>query len=190
MEITTERLILRNFNENDMEDLYLLLKDNDTNKYLPWYPLKSIDETIEFYNNRILQKYIDNIGYFYAICLKDNKPIGYIAISNRNGNNFGYALRKEFWNKGIATEASLKMIEILKDNNFKFITAVHDVNNIPSGEVMKKIGMVYKYSYKEKWQLKNKIITFRMYQLNFDNSDFIYKGFLDKYPEHFIEDSL
>ncbi|EFU15263.1 hypothetical protein [Enterococcus faecalis] len=54
---------------------------------------------------------------------------------------------------------------------------------------MKQIGMTYCYSYKEQWQPKNVLITFRMYQLNLDgHADRVYKKYWDTYPDHFIED--
>lgn len=52
-----------------------------------------------------------------------------------------------------------------------------------------KVGMLYKYSYKEMWQPKNYEVTFRMYQLNFDGVDRTYTEYWDKYP-HFIEQNL
>lgn len=36
---------------------------------------------------------------------------------------------------------------------------------------MQALGMRYKYSYEEMWQPKNFLVTFRMYQLNFDGND-------------------
>lgn len=33
--LETERLILRKFTENDIEALFLILKDGDVNKFLP-----------------------------------------------------------------------------------------------------------------------------------------------------------
>ena len=53
---------------------------------------------------------------------------------------------------------------------------------------MKNVGMKYCYTYKEMWQPKNILVTFRMYQLNFDNNkNRVYKEYWDKYPEYFIE---
>ncbi len=70
-----------------------------------------------------------------------------------------------------------------------FITATHDIHNSGSGKVMQKIGMKYQYSYQELWQPKKIVVTFRMYQLNFDNKqDRIYMEYWNKYPEHFIEE--
>ena len=58
------------------------------------------------------------------------------------------------------------VIDQLKKDEIPYITATHDINNPRSGEVMKKLGMKYQYSYKEQWQPKDILVTFRMYQLN------------------------
>ena len=186
----TQRLIIRKFNIDDTEALFSILSDEEVNKYLPWYPFKSLEDT----KNHLVNFYLntnDNADFYrYAVCLKENNiPIGYIHFENDNDNNdFGYGLKKEYWNKGIITEAAKTVIEELKRNNVKYITATHDRNNIASGEVMKKIGMTYKYSYEELWQPKNFLVVFRMYQLNLDNNkDRVYKGYLEKYSNHFIE---
>ena len=42
-----------------------------------------------------------NNEYSLAICLKDNDPIGYIKVDADESHDLGYALRKEFWHKGI-----------------------------------------------------------------------------------------
>ena len=69
-----------------------------------------------------------------------------------------------------------------------YITATHDINNPRSGNVMKALGMRYRYSYQELWQPKNLLVTFRMYQLNFDHNDErVYKEYWNKYANHFIE---
>lgn len=87
------------------------------------------------------------------------------------------------------TEASKSLVSLLKKEGIPYITATHDVENYRSGNVMKQIGMTYCYSYKEQWQPKNVLITFRMYQLNLDgHADRVYKKYWDTYPDHFIED--
>lgn len=190
--INTERLILRNFeiNDKDLSALFSILSDVEVNKYLPWYPLKNIEEAVEFYKERILPIYEKHKGYYFAVCLKeDNVPIGYVTVSADESHDFGYALKKEYWNQGIGTEAAQAVIKFLKDNNYSYITATHDINNISSGRVLQKLGMTYAYSYKELWQPKNKWITFRMYQMNFDQEQTrVYKGYWNKYPTHFIEE--
>ncbi len=188
--LNTQRLIIRKFNIDDTEALFSILSDEEVNKYLPWFPFKSLEDTKNHLVNFYLKTNDNNNFYRYAVCLKENNiPIGYIHFENNNDNNdFGYGLKKEYWNKGIITEAAKTVMEELKRNNVKYITATHDRNNIASGEVMKKIGMTYKYSYEELWQPKNFSVVFRMYQLNLDNNkDRVYKGYLEKYSNHFIE---
>lgn len=182
--IESDRLILRNFEEKDIEPLYLLLRDEEVNKFLPWFPVNSIEETKKFYENRF-----KNNKYSLAICLKkDNRPIGYVTVEADESHDFGYALRKEFWHNGITTEACKALIEELKKAGIPYITATHDRENPRSGNVMRQLGMKYCYSYEEQWQPKNIPVIFRMFQLNFDGqTDRVYQKYWNKYNVHFIE---
>ncbi len=186
--LETRRLILRKFTEQDMEALFLILQDEEVNKFLPWYPVKSMEETISFYE----EKYAQPQAYAYAIeLLEDNFPIGYIKVDMEEPHDFGYGLRKEFWQLGIVTEAAKAVIEQVKKDELPYITATHDRNNPRSGGVMQNVGMSYQYSYEEQWQPKNFLVTFRMYQLNLDgNEDRIYKKYWDTSVVHFIEFNL
>ena len=47
----------------------------------------------------------------------------------------------------------------------------YDIKNNHSGNVMKKVGMHYCYSYKEQWMPKNRPVIFRMYQINLDGKN-------------------
>ena len=187
--LETERLILRKFSEEDLHALFLILKDGEVNKFLPWYPMKSLEETKRFYEERYASKYAQQQAYAYAICLKeDNFPIGYIKVDMEEHHDLGYGLRKEFWHRGIVTEAGKAVVEQVKRDGLPYITATHDQKNPRSGNVMKKLGMKYCYSYEEQWQPKDFPVIFRMYQLNFDGKDdFIYKKYWDMSCHHFIE---
>lgn len=188
--LETERLILRKFIEEDIEDLFLILTDEDVNKFLPWFPIKSIDEAKAFYEERYASKYRQLQAYAYAICLKsDNHPIGYIKVDMEEHHDFGYGLRKEFWHRGIASEAGKAVVEQVKKDGLPYITATHDRNNPRSGSVMQACGMKYCYTYEELWLPKNFLVTFRMYQLNFaKKQDWVYKEYWDKHSVHFIEE--
>lgn len=190
--LETKRLILRKFTENDIEALFNIYRDEDVNTYLPWYTVKSLKEAKTFFDEKYLAAYRMDKGYRYAICLKtDNVPIGYVNVSVDDHHDLGYGLRKEFWHKGIVTEASKAVIEQVKKDGFLYITATHDVKNPRSGGVMKQLGMSYKYSYEEQWQPKDILVTFRMYQLNFDGQeDRTYKKYWDNSSVHFVEDMI
>lgn len=190
--LETEKLILRKFTKDDLDALFLILKDKEVNKFLPWYPMKNLEETKRFYEERYAAKYAEPQAYAYAICLRsDNYPIGYIKVDISDSYDLGYGLRKEFWHKGIVSEAAQALVEQLKKDGIPYITATHDINNPRSGSVMKRIGMEYKYSYEELWQPKNFLVTFRMYQLNLDgNKDRVYKKYWNTYKKHFVEENV
>lgn len=190
--LETERLILRKFTENDIEALFAIYKDEEVNTYLPWFPLKSLEEAEKFLKDKYIEAYKQSKGYEYAICLKeDNIPIGYVKVSIEENHDLGYGLRKEFWHKGIVTEASRAVVEQVKKDGFLYITATHDIKNPRSGGVMKQLGMEYKYSFEEQWRPKDILVTFRMYQLNFDGQNArVYKEYWNKNAVHFIENDI
>ena len=182
--LETERLLLRRFSENDLYALFKIHSDKDVNTYLPWFPLQSIEEASLFLRERYLDTYRQPYGYKYAICLKnDNIPIGYVNIGINEPHDLGYGLLKAFLRNGIVTEAANAVIHQVKKDGIPYITATHDIKNPRSGNVMKRLGMLYQYSYKEQWQPKNILTTFCMYQLNLDGQDKrVYKGYLDQSP--------
>lgn len=185
--IKTERLILRPFNENDLEAIFKIFSDEKINTFLPWYPVKTMEEAKTFYEER----YANPEDYCFAICLKeDNVPIGYINVSMDESHDFGYGLLEAYWRKGIASEASRAVMEFVKKEGLPFVTATHDVNNPHSGYVMQALGMTYRYTYQELWQPKNFLVHFRMYQMNFDGSDTTFQKYWNMYDVHFIEENL
>ncbi len=187
--LETERLILREFAESDLEAFYEIYSDEEVNQFLPWFPLKSMEEAKAVYKKQIQERHGEYFSYHYAICLKDdNYPMGYVNVEVHDGNDLGYGLRKEFWHRGIVTEACKAVIEQLKRDGIPYITATHDINNPKSGSVMKRLGMKYRYSYEEQWQPKDILVTFRMYQLNFDEpEDWVYKKYWERSAVHFVE---
>ncbi len=191
-QLETERLILRKFTPQDAEAVFRIFSDPVVNTFLPMFPLQTQAEAREYLQKRFLDFYRKPEGYRYAVCLKENpEPVGYVHLAEDESHDFGYGLRKEFWNQGIITEAGRAVVERLKKDGLPYITATHDVNNPASGAVMRKIGMTYCYSYEEQWQPKDKLVTFRMYQLNLDgNKERIFWKYWNQYPVHFVEECL
>ncbi len=190
--LTTKRLILRRFTTQDIEAVFHLYHDPEVNTFLPMFPLQTLAEAERLVHQTYFKDYQATNNHHYAICLKsDNVPIGAVHVSGGESHDVGYALRKEFWHMGIVTEACRAVIEMLRFSGMPFVTATHDINNPRSGEVMKKIGMTYRYSYEEQWQPKNRLVTFRLYQLNFTvPPDYVYRTYWDTASVHWIEKNL
>ncbi len=190
--LETERLILRRFSEDDLDALFRIYSDEDVNTYLPWFPLRSMEEAGRFFQKTYADIYTQPRGYRFAVCLKsDNIPIGYVHADMTESRDFGYGLRKEFWRKGIVTEAGKAVVGRLGLDGVPYITATHDIRNPRSGGVMRRLGMRYQYSYVEQWRPKDIPVTFRMYQLNLDGqSDRVYMEYWDRSSARFRETEI
>ena len=188
--LTTPRLLLRRFTPDDAPAMWELLRDEEVNTFLPWFPVKTLEEARQHLQERYLSQYSRARSYHYAVCLRETgQLIGYANVSDTEARDLGYGFRKEFWHQGFATEAARAILEQLRRDGVPYITATHDVNNPHSGGVMRKLGMQYQYSYEEQWQPKNILVTFRMYQLNLDGKDRVYRAYWEQYP-HFVEEEF
>ncbi len=189
--LETQRLLLRKFTAADLDALYEIFRDEEVNTFLPWLPLKSLDDARNFYEARYVRAYRLPCAYRYAICLKaENIPIGYIHVASDDSHDLGYGLRREFWHRGIATEAGRAVIEQVRRDGIPYLTATHDVRNLRSGRVMQRLGMRYQYSYEEQWQPKNRLVLFRMYQLDLDGTEGrVFRRYWERSAVHFVESS-
>lgn len=88
-------------------------------------------------------------------------------------------------------EAAKAVLAQMKRDGMTYARATHDEKNPASGRVMEKIGMKYRYSYREQWQPKNIPVIFRIYQINLDGrDDRVYRAYWERYPEHFISERI
>lgn len=106
-ELETERLRLRRFTAEDAAAILAIFGDVEANTFLPWFPLKSLEEARQLFERQYQPVYRAERGYQYAICLKeDDIPIGYVKVDLDESHDLGYGLRHEFWHRGIAAEAA------------------------------------------------------------------------------------
>lgn len=52
--LQTKRLILRKFTENDLKSFYKIYSDKEANTFLPWYPLKTMEEAKKYMKNYLI----------------------------------------------------------------------------------------------------------------------------------------
>ena len=188
--LTTERLLLRPFQAGDEEAVFRIFSDRETNIFLPWFPLDAPEQAAGFMKERLFWPAGED-ACFFAVCLKDSEtPVGYVDLSGGEAHDFGYGLRSGLWHRGIISEAAAAVVGYLRAGGLPFITATHDVNNPRSGQVMKRLGMTYRYSYEEQWQPKDFPVIFRMYQLNLNGEYGTYRGYWNKYAKHFVESDV
>ncbi|WP_336006412.1 GNAT family N-acetyltransferase [Fusobacterium polymorphum] len=148
--LETERLILRAWEITDLDNFFEYASVNSVGEKAGWEHHKSKDESLE-----ILKMFIDEKKVFAIILKANQKAIGSIGVEecrqdldknleNLFGRELGYVLSKDYWNKGIMTEAVSKVIEycfkILKLN---YLIATCFNYNIASKRVLEKLNFKY-----------------------------------------------
>ena len=128
----------------------------------------------------------ENLHLTLAFLGETDRPIGYVHVDDGEAHDLGYALAREAWGHGYAAEAAAAAVNCLRSGGVPFITATHDADNPRSGAVMARIGMTYRYSYRELWQPKNRWVTFRMYQMELNGPWPDYPGYWNRWPCHWV----
>ena len=146
----TERLIVRQWQMNDYHDYFEFVSNPAVSKYLTFQPYKTYKQAKERIANMIAVYQKEPVKADFAILLKtENKVIGSIAISSFKPSvggvvRIGYMLNPKYQGKGYMTEAVVGLFKYIKKNNIaKRIEATHDVENVKSGNVMKRAGMTF-----------------------------------------------
>jgi len=156
--VETERLILREIEESDLEGMFALDSDPEVHKYLEQNPIQSKDETIAIIDF-IRNQYRDNgIGRWAIEDKKSGDFMGWtgLKLENKptNGHvdyiDIGYRLRREYWGKGIATESAIASLNYgFSALNYEEIFGAAHVANTASNIVLMKIGLEFieKFDY-------------------------------------------
>ncbi len=150
--IETERLIIRQIQATDTDDMFELHTDPEVHKYLANKTVKNKEEIIEII--RFLnQQYEDyGVGRWAIIDKKTNDFIGWTGLeyvtkevnNHKNYYDLGYRLHRKFWGNGIATESALASLDYGFDHlSLKEIHAIADCQNEGSNKILKKIGFQY-----------------------------------------------
>lgn len=141
----TDRLIIRRFEEKDLEDLYEYLSDPEVVKYEP-YKVMSREETKDNLHYRI------GSDEFYAVELKDtHKVIGNVYFGHRDFHSMelGYVFNYNYQKKGYATEACQAFITDAFAGNTHRIFAECDPQNKNSWILLERLGFLKEAHLKE-----------------------------------------
>lgn len=146
--LQTERLILRPWCQEDLEDFYEYARVDGVGQMAGWLPHESKETT-----QMILDSFITHKKTF-ALEL-NGKVIGSLGIetyneekfpelANLQGRSIGYVLSKEYWGKGLMPEAVKAVQKYLFDTvGLDFLLISHFVWNGQSRRVIQKCGFQY-----------------------------------------------
>jgi len=138
MILETTRLILRDFVENDFDDLYEYLSDFKTLEFEPYKPMNSKQVKLE------LQKRIKSNEYLAVVLKDENKVIGNLYLGNRKNNTIelGYVFNYKYWKNGYGIEACECLINSLFKQDIKRIYAECDPINKNSWHLLERLGFI------------------------------------------------
>ena len=146
----TERLIIREWQESDIQDLFDYAKQTSLSKFVSFKPYESLQDADDRIK-AIINKYKTNeIIRPYAIQLKtDKKVIGSIDVDDYSPKaegiiELGYILNEKYQGFGYVTEALIGMFKYIKRNGLaKRIVCKIDTENIKSRKVAERAGMTF-----------------------------------------------
>lgn len=146
--IETDRLILRPFEQTDLDDFFEYASVEGTGEMAGWYHHQDKQKSKE-----ILDLFISEDKTF-AVCLRQSgKVIGSLGIEKYGmedkltefdgyrGREIGYVLSRDYWGRGLMTEAVRAVIDYLfNECDLDFLTCGYYDFNSRSRRVQEKCG--------------------------------------------------
>ena len=156
--VETERLVLREILESDVDDLLELDSDPEVHRFLGNRPLKDKKEVYEVIKI-IRDQYVHyGIGRWAVIERSTGDFIGWSGLKfvretindHKDFYDIGYRLKRKFWGKGFATESAKASLQFgFNQLNLDEIYAAAHIENEASNRILKKIGLtpLEKFTY-------------------------------------------
>ncbi len=148
IELNTPRVLLRAWQESDLEPWIALNSDAENLRYFPrTYTAEESNSSF----NRLRDRLNENPFGLWAVEEKSSGEfMGFIGLAYQElpdvsfmpCHEIGWRLDKKYWGKGYATEAAKTVLEFgLKDLALPIIYSYTALKNQPSINVMRKIGL-------------------------------------------------
>ena len=145
--LETERLLLRRFDERDIEPLVAMDLDPEVRRYLGndlWDP----DELRKRAERAVhTPRDFGPLGFFAVTEKPDPAFLGWVCLKDLDGSDeieVGYRYRQAAWGRGIATEAARAVVAHgFGPGKLDRIVAVTNRDNVASQRVLEKCGLVF-----------------------------------------------
>ena len=145
MIIETDRLVLRRFRKEDLQDLYECLSDEAVVRFEPYRPM-DMNEVKKELDRRI------SSDEMIAVELTSNhRLIGNVYIGKRDGNalELGYVFNRQFWGQGYAEESCTALIRKAFSEGFHRIYAECDPCNAASWKLLERLGFTQEAHFRQ-----------------------------------------
>jgi RimJ/RimL family protein N-acetyltransferase len=146
MQIETQRLIIRSWQENDIDAYAGIVAKPEVMKFIKDSSMHDF-ETARDFVMRAIKVERERPWILWAVQHKtDQRLIGFCGFSKyKDDIEIGWRLNSEYWRRGLGTEAAGAVIEYgWNDLGFEHVVAIAQMGNTASIKIMKKIGMTYR----------------------------------------------
>lgn len=168
--LESERLLLRQLNDDDIQEVFELRSNPETMQFIPRPLLTNYEEALA-HIKMINDKIETNEGINWAVTMKgSDKLLGIAGHYRIQWHNFrseiGYMFLPECYGKGIATEVVGMLVDYgFNEMNMHSLEAVIDPGNTASGRVLEKNGFVKEAHILENEFFNGKFIDTVIYSL-------------------------
>jgi len=152
--LTTQRLVLRGPMEKDMQPMFDIHTDPDVMRYYGVKPYDTLDKSKK-HLDWLTKLHREEIGLRWIITLKDEDTyigdVGFYDWEKKHSRaEIGYILGKQYWGKGIMTEAIKAALDYgFNEMNLNRIQALIDPRNNASKRVAEKHGFQYEGTFRD-----------------------------------------
>jgi ribosomal-protein-alanine N-acetyltransferase len=156
--IATKRLLLRRARPDDAQALFdTYAGDPQATRYLSWRTHESVGETSEFLGEAE-SSWAEGNEFIWVLVPHDvGHAVGAIgAVAGAHGVEIGYVLGRDWWGRGLMTEAVGSVMDWLRAQPSVYrIWAYCAVDHIRSAQVLERAGMTYEATLRRWISLPN-----------------------------------
>jgi len=146
--LETERLVLRSFEEGDLDALYKIYSDAEVSRWLYHEP-RSLEETRDLLGRKIALDRFTAVDQWISAAVIERESrqfvgdvvLHWVSDEHKTGE-IGFSFDPAFQGRGYATEAARALIDFGFDGmGFHRVVGRLEVRNTASARVLEKLGM-------------------------------------------------
>ena len=164
--LTTDRLVLRRHEADDVDDLLAFHSDPDVVRYIPW-PVRTREQVETTLALKQTQHRVDREGDVLVLAIEfEGRVIGEVLLKHEDDAEaeLGYAMDARYHGRGLASEAARAMLGLaFGEFGLGKVIAVLDERNAASAALLERLGMTLERSFPS--QFKGESVTELQYAI-------------------------
>ena len=146
--LTTDRLILRPWHEEDLTDFYEYTRVDGVGQMAGWNPHRCLEDSKDILSHFISGRHVFALEYqgkvIGSLGIEEYNESHYRELDALQGRELGYVLSKDYWGQGLMPEAVRAVTQwLFEKERLDFILVGHFDYNLRSRRVIEKCGFQF-----------------------------------------------